>query len=226
MQNNVLVLSDKGVSLSDMVYNTLKDAVMSGKLKPGERLREIALSESLGVSRTPVREAINRLVSDELAVFKKGCGAKVASITAQDAQKATNAIDVRLTLELMSIKLAVGAGPGDGLLRLKEINESLREAVRQNDVQQIAECDKLFHLELCRMGGNIVLCDVMEQFMTQTQRYLVEAIRNDKSAATIAREHEELISAVAERNEESAVRIITGYLDNQKIFFANLLKSE
>ena len=83
---------DNGSSLGDMVYRQIKDSIINGELLPGDRLMELKLAEQMGVSRTPVRDAIKRLENVDMVVTVKDRGAKVASINAKDVKEATEKV--------------------------------------------------------------------------------------------------------------------------------------
>lgn len=94
---------DDYLPLRDVVFNTLRRAILKGELKPGERLMEIALADKLGVSRTPIREAIRKLELEGLVVMAPRKGAKVASITERDLN---DVLEVRKGMEVLAISLA------------------------------------------------------------------------------------------------------------------------
>ncbi|MCM1307283.1 MAG: GntR family transcriptional regulator, partial [Butyrivibrio sp.] len=125
----------EGVSLRDMVYFELKEAIMRGELAPGLRLMEIPIAERLGVSRTPVREAVKRLEEDGLVIITPGCGAKVSEIRGKDV---TDALDVRIVVETMAVRLAaknISAGQVD---ELKRINAEMRRAIMEKNTAALS----------------------------------------------------------------------------------------
>ena len=103
MTSDFSVDMNEYLPLRDVVFNTLRQAILKGELKPGERLLEIALAERLGVSRTPVREAMRKLEQEGLVVMIPRRGAQVASITEKDLN---DVLEVRITLENMAIEKA------------------------------------------------------------------------------------------------------------------------
>ena len=103
MINDFSVDMDEYLPLRDVVFNTLRKAILKGELKPGERLMEIALAERLGVSRTPVREAMRKLELEGLVVMIPRRGAQVANITEKDLN---DVLEVRMALENLSIENA------------------------------------------------------------------------------------------------------------------------
>ena len=111
---------DEGVSLRDAVCGVLRAAILTGELEAGDRLMEIPLAEQMGVSRTPVREAIRRLEEEGLVIITPKCGARVASYTEKEV---TDALDVRMHIESMSVKLAAMYITAEQVDILKEINK-------------------------------------------------------------------------------------------------------
>ena len=101
--NEFQIRMDEYLPLRDVVYNTLRQAILTGELQPGERLMEIALANRLGVSRTPVREAIRKLELDGLVVMMPRRGAHVAQITEKDLNEV---LEVRIGLEEMAVRFA------------------------------------------------------------------------------------------------------------------------
>ena len=103
MTSDFTVHMDEYLHFREVVFNTLRQAILKGELKPGERLMEIALAEKLGVSRTPIREAMRKLELEGLVVMVPRRGAQVANITEKDLN---DVLEVRITLENMAIEKA------------------------------------------------------------------------------------------------------------------------
>ena len=139
MINDFSVDMNEYLPLRDVVFNTLRKAILKGELKPGERLMEIALAERLGVSRTPVREAMRKLELEGLVVMIPRRGAQVANITEKDLN---DVLEVRIALENLSIENACARMTEEQLAELwkavKE-HEEIYEAIRNRDVKQAQE---------------------------------------------------------------------------------------
>ena len=103
MQDNFQVNMDEFLPLRDVVFNTLRQAILTGELKPGERLMEIHLANKLGVSRTPIREAIRKLELEGLVTMIPRRGAEVAQITEKSLK---DVLEVRRALDVLSVELA------------------------------------------------------------------------------------------------------------------------
>ena len=135
MQDDFQVMMDAFLPLRDVVFNTLRQAILTGELKPGERLMEIHLANRLGVSRTPIREAIHKLAQEGLVTMVPRKGAEVAQITEKSM---TDVLEVRRALDALCIELACERMTAQDLARLKEACGGFEEAVRKKNVREIA----------------------------------------------------------------------------------------
>lgn len=142
MLNQLKFNSNEYLPLRDVVFNTLRQAIITGEFAPGERLMEIALAERLGVSRTPVREAIRKLELEGLVVMIPRKGAEVAQITEKDLR---DSLEVRCNLEELAVKLACERITGEGEEKLKLALEDFKQAVEKQDFQNIVDSDIAFH---------------------------------------------------------------------------------
>lgn len=211
----------EGVSLRDMVYFELKDAIMRGELAPGLRLMEIPIAEKLGVSRTPVREAIKRLEEDGLVIITPGCGAKVSGIRGKDV---TDALEVRIVVETMAVRLAAKNIGAKQIDELKSINNEMRRAVREKNTAAFSLSDSRLHRAICEAAGNKVLLKVMHELETLVLRYRVEYIKSIASYNDIIDEHDAIIKAVAAGNAEMAAKLVTSHITRQKDCICEIIK--
>ena len=122
--------------LRDVVFNTLRRAIITGEFAPGERLMEISLANRLGVSRTPVREAIRKLELEGLVIMIPRKGAQVAKITEKSLR---DVIEIRCVLEEFAASLACERITPEGRENLKEAHENFVEAVKNGDILDIVE---------------------------------------------------------------------------------------
>lgn len=117
--------------LRDVVFYTLRQAILKGELEPGERLMEMQLAEQLGVSRTPIREAIRKLELEGLVLMIPRRGAIVAKITEKDLK---DVLEVRASLERLSTKLACERMEEETIEELREAQEAFKAALRGDDI--------------------------------------------------------------------------------------------
>ena len=133
MEPKLEVTMDEYLPLRDVVFKTLRQAILRGELKPGERLMEIKLANKLGVSRTPIREAIRKLELEGLVLMIPRRGAEVAEIT----EKSLNdVLEVRKALEELAVQLACERMDEEGLEALKKAAKEFEESLGSEDVTE------------------------------------------------------------------------------------------
>ena len=139
---NLNVTMNEYLPLRDVVFNTLRQAILKGELEPGERLMEIQLAERLGVSRTPIREAIRKLELEGLVLMIPRKGAEVARISEKSLR---DVLEVRRSLEELASELACLRMTEEEVEELEEAQRAFTEAVASKDVMLIAETDEVYH---------------------------------------------------------------------------------
>ena len=170
MQDNLQVTMDEFLPLRDVVFNTLRQAILTGELKPGERLMEIHLANKLGVSRTPIREAIRKLELEGLVTMIPRRGAEVAQIT----EKSMNdVLEVRRALDALCVELACDRISQEELQHLKKACDTFEEAVKTKDVKQIAQADVALHDIIVEATGNQRLIQLVNNLSEQMYRCLL-----------------------------------------------------
>lgn len=127
--------------LRDVVFNTLRQAILRGEMEPGERLMEIQLAQKLGVSRTPIREAIRKLELEGLVIMIPRKGAEVAHITEKDMK---DVLEVRSTLEELVVELAIKNVTDEKIEELKCANKVFESAIVSKDAVNIVEAVRLW----------------------------------------------------------------------------------
>ena len=144
--------------LRDVVYNTLREAILKGELKPGERLMELQLASKLGVSRTPIREAIRMLELEGLAVTIPRKGAEVAKMTVKDME---DVLEVREALDELAAKIACNKITEEQLQTLSKVKDAFEESTKTTDIKQIAMYDEKFHDVIYESTGNVRLVNLL-----------------------------------------------------------------
>ena len=157
--------------LRDVVFNTLREAILKGELKPGERLMELQLASKLGVSRTPIREAIRMLQQEGLAVTIPRRGAEVAKMTEKNME---DVLQIREALEILAVQLACEKVTEQQVLKLEEAVEEFERAVKTGDLKQIAQSDIDFHDKIYEAADNPRLVNLLNNIREQIYRYRVE----------------------------------------------------
>lgn len=168
MQDNLQVTMDEFLPLRDVVFNTLRQAILTGELKPGERLMEIHLANKLGVSRTPIREAIRKLELEGLVTMIPRRGAEVAQIT----EKSMNdVLEVRRARIALCVELACDRITPEELQDLKKACDTFEAAVKTDDIKQIAQADVALHDIIVQATGNQRLIQLVNNLSEQMYRY-------------------------------------------------------
>ena len=142
MTSDLHVNMNEYLPLRDVVFHTLRQAILRGELKPGERLMEIALANRLGVSRTPVREAIRMLELEGLVIMIPRKGAQVAQITEQDLN---DVLEVRLGLEELAVRIACERITDEEVQNLEIAVKEFEKIMNAQDLSALAEADVKVH---------------------------------------------------------------------------------
>ena len=191
----------RGQPAADAVYVTLREAIISGRLQAGEHLGEERLARSFGVSRTPVREAIRRLQSENLASREERRGAVVRGIGEHELQEV---YAVRAALDGLAAGLAATrAYPADHA-RLRWLNDRLAEAAARHESAVIAELNFQFHDALCEAAHNSMLLRFTRQIHDLLRRFRVATLAADGRAETAVAEHRSLVDAIEQGDAELA----------------------
>lgn len=213
----------KDVPLRDEVFNTLRKAILNGDLVPGQRLMEIALSEKLGVSRTPVREAIKRLEAEGLVVIIQRKGAEVAGISGSQLR---DVLEVRLALEELAGELACKRISDEDIEQLKSINASFMKMIEDSDTpaSEIAKADVDFHSIIYNATGNKRLIQMVNDFSQQMYRYRLEHIKELADRRVLGTEHNDIIEAVTAKDVSWTRDAIRRHINKQEQAIVQKLK--
>ncbi len=209
--------------LRDVVFNTLRQAILRGELKPGERLMEIKLANQLGVSRTPIREAIRKLELDGLVLIVPRRGAEVAQITEKSLR---DVLEVRRSLEALAVRLACERMTPQGLLDLKNAEKDFEKVLGNDDITVVAEADVAFHDVIYLATDNQRLIQLLSNFREQMYRYRVEYLKKKESHPKLLEEHQEIIHAIEHNEVETATWITCEHIDNQVKTVSGLLRGQ
>ncbi|MCQ2491957.1 MAG: GntR family transcriptional regulator [Lachnospiraceae bacterium] len=200
--------------LRDVVFNILRKAIITGEFAPGERLMEIALADRLGVSRTPVREAIRKLELEGLVVMIPRKGAEVARITEKDLR---DVLDVRCALEELGASLAAGRIDEEGKKSLKQALVAFEEAVESGDFAEIADKDMDFHDVIFEIVNNPRMTVIVNNLRELIYRYRLEYVKDVTYHNTLVKEHRQIMEAIFAGDGDRARKIMKGHIYNQEI---------
>ncbi|MCI9318610.1 MAG: GntR family transcriptional regulator [Lachnospiraceae bacterium] len=214
MQDNLQVSMDEFLPLRDVVFNTLRQAILTGELKPGERLMEIHLAKKLGVSRTPIREAIRKLELEGLVTMIPRRGAEVAQIT----EKSMNdVLEVRRALDVLCVELACDRITEEELEQLKAACEAFEAAVKTKDAKKIAHADVALHDIIVCATGNQRLIQLVNNLSEQMYRYRFEYIKDSSQHERLVEEHRVIYQSLVEKDKEAVSQAAKTHIDNQEI---------
>ncbi len=209
---NFQVNMNEYLPLRDVVFNTLRQAILRGELKPGERLMEIQLANKLGVSRTPVREAIRKLELEGLVLMIPRKGAEVAEITEKSLK---DVLEVRKALEELAVQLACDRITKEELAELAQAGEDFKKVLKSKDITEIAEADVRFHDIIYMATDNQKLISLLNNFREQMYRYRVEYLKKEEVHKQLIAEHDAIVEHVSNRNKEKAMEVVCQHIDNQ-----------
>ena len=209
--------------LRDVVFNTLRQAILRGEMEPGERLMEIQLADKLGVSRTPIREAIRKLELEGLVIMIPRKGAEVAHITEKDMR---DVLEVRAALEELAATLACRNVTPERIEELKMANKRFEAAIISKDVVAIVDADVNFHDIIYAMTDNQRLIQIINNLREQMYRYRLEYIKDADKRQILMVEHEHILKALTLRHIQEAKMAVREHIDNQEITILKNLKEQ
>ena len=204
---------DDFLPLRDVVFKTLRQAILTGDLKPGERLMEIHLANKLGVSRTPIREAIRKLELEGLVTMVPRRGAQVAQITEKSL---SDVLEVRRALDELAVELACLRITDEEKEKLKEACADFEKAVVTRDIRAIAKADVVFHDIIFQSTGNERLSQLVNNLAEQMYRYRYEYIKDDKRHDVLVNEHRKIYDSILQGDIPSAKEAIRVHIENQE----------
>lgn len=213
MQDSFGMNMDDFLPLRDVVFNTLRQSILIGELKPGERLMEIHLANRLGVSRTPIREAIHKLEREGLVTITPRRGAEVAQIT----EKSMNdVLEVRQALDALCVELACDRITEEGTEALRKACDHFEQCVNTGDSKRIAQADVALHDIIVQATGNQRLIQLVNNLSEQMYRYRFEYIKDSSQHQTLVNEHRIIYQSIVRKDKETAAAAARTHIDNQK----------
>ncbi len=212
MDTHLQVTTDEYLPLRDVVFKTLRQSILMGELAPGQRLMEIQLANQLGVSRTPIREAMRKLELEGLVVMIPRKGAQVAKISQKGLY---DVLEVRSALEDLAMELSCKRITEEELAQLRAAIESFKLAVKQKNISLIAQQDVALHDIIYAATKNDRLIAMLSNLREQMYRYRVEYLKNASVHQSTIEEHEALYSALSTHNIDAAKASMKNHIYNQ-----------
>ncbi len=203
--------------ISDEVYDALKVMIVSRRLAPGEQLSLTHIEQQMGISRTPLKEALNRLAHEGLVKIEPRRGTYVADPTDDEISES---FDVRRALEMYAVKLAVRNVTPSRLQQIRDLVEALRSLVQEQDENQILEeyfdLDRHLHLLIVETSGNRRLRETWEQVNLHGYMGRVRYGTAETLIDSTQEEHEEILRAFEAGDASAAEQAMSNHIDRVK----------
>lgn len=187
--------------LREIVYEELRSLILTGKIKPGTRMMEIELAEDMGVSRTPIREAIRKLEKEGLVVIEPRKGAYASEVSVKDME---DILEVRANLEGLAAYLAAERMTDAEKKALDEIKEKFEQAVDEGNMAEMISNDTKFHHMIVESSRNNHLIHMVEQLQELVLRFRYIYYKDFKRAEDMLPEHKHIFEEIVNGNGANA----------------------
>lgn len=205
--------SFRTASLADQVFDKLEDDIVYGIYKRGEILTELKLAENLGVSRTPIREALRRLEQERL-IEDTGKGSVVLGITKDDL---LDIMDIRQNIEGLAAFYATINITQEGKEELAHLMDLQEFYQSKNDIGRLQAADDEFHMAICRLSNRNVINDTLLPLHRKTRLYRKIAMEDQQRSPKTIREHRQIYEAIISGNGALAKDLMSRHIENAKI---------
>ena len=206
------MMEHRTLSLAEQVFERLEKDILSGNYQRGEFLTEIKLVNDLGVSRTPIREALRRLEQEHLIEISSK-GILVVGVTEKDLE---DIYAIRLRIEGMASREVALHITDEELKELRETLELQEFYVTKKNADSIRGMDSKFHKLLYRFSRSSVLYDTLMPLHNKTQKYRQKSVENESRAAQSAREHRAIYEAIAAKDADMAEQLTIKHIENAR----------
>lgn len=196
-------------STAQNIFELMRSDIVLGILKPSDPIRESEIAERLGVSRTPVREALLRLQSLGLVDIFPQSGTRVAPIRVEKVRAAQL---IREVVEVELVRRACRTASSESIAALGHIIEDQKIAARRNDLRRLFELDEEFHRGIYLAAGLVAVSDELEDVKVHLNRLRYVAVNWPRGADKITGEHEDILGAIERRDEAAAAAAMTSHL--------------
>ena len=201
------------LTLRDIVYNHIRDAIVSSEIEPGKRLMEIELASTLGVSRTPVREALRKL---EAEGFIRILPRKGAVVKQSSPKEVRDTLLVRAHLESLAAEIAAKKMDAKARERLRLAKEKFEAKVLDEDLDQMIQADIEFHDIIFNATDNDKLVQILNNLKEQVYKFRAIYMRDKNYIDVIVGEHKALYAAIANSDSEKAKVIALAHIKSQE----------
>ena len=187
--------------LREVVFEYLREAILEGKYEPGKRLMEIQLAEELGVSRTPIREAIRKLELEGLVIMVPRRGAYVTEVLVDDM---VEVLEIRGALEGLAASLAAERMTDIEIDKLKKTSYEFKKYHLEKNIKGMIEKDIEIHERIFSSAGNKRLYQMSQNLREQVYRFRVRYISEYNRSEELVEDHQKIVDAISERNKHKA----------------------
>ena len=206
------------VSLRERVAESLRAALVSGRMVPGTTYSIPALAEQFGVSATPVREAMLDLVNEGIVAPVPNKGFRVVELTEEELDQVT---ELRRLLEVPTVRDLAGRMSASSLKRLRALASAVHDSAQRGDVVAYVESDRELHLALLAEAGNPRLVEMVGRLRDQSRLYGLEQLAADGVLVDSAAEHVRLIEALESGDRRAAEKVMAHHLDHVRGIWAS-----
>ncbi len=207
-------------SLADKVFNKLENDIILGVYPRGEIITEVKLAEQLGVSRTPIREALRRLEQERL-IEDTGKGSVVLGITEEDL---VDIMDIRIQIEPMASYYATRNCTEEGVQQLKHIIDLQEFYFSKRDIEHFRREDDDFHDAICALSGRRVISDTLLPLHRKTRKYRKISIEDMQRQVQSLEEHKNIYEAIISGNADLAAKLTVEHAKKAKKSMIERLK--
>lgn len=204
--------------LREIVYDELKMQILTGQIEPGTRMMEVEMAKEMGVSRTPVREAIRKLEKEGLVTIEPRRGAYASEVSVRDM---IEILEVREEIEGLATELAAKRMDDDTKARLYRTADKYGEAVKDNDTGEMIKLDTEFHHIIVEGSRNKILMNVVEQLQELVLRFRYIYYDDFRRAEKMPREHKAIIEGIKSGNAKSARKAAEDHVEQLKSVVEN-----
>lgn len=207
-------------SRRQQVVHALREAIASGQLKPGDRLVETEISQQMGVSRAPVREALRQLEQEGLVISYPYRGTEVLGVSAEEVEEIL--VPIRLTLERYAFRRALPRLQDGDLAALEQMIEAMRLAADAGDIAQLADADLRFHELVLDRSGELHCLQIWRTVSPRVRIAFIRAAPAHASMLDVAEEHDQLLAALRSGDEAQVLSVLEAHILESVYFTRDL----
>jgi GntR family transcriptional regulator, rspAB operon transcriptional repressor len=204
------VVLDRAHPLRDQIYAIVRRAIVTGSLAPGAPIDEVEIAARLGLSRTPVREAVKKIGDEGLVHVRAQSGTYVAEINRAQVEEA---YIVRIALECESVARATPLVTKEHISELEKIVDRHNVSLRRGRYDEAIACDDDFHRTIAQISGFTMLWKVVDTCKAQMDRCRILTVPRPGHGSTTIKQHRAILSAMATRKPRLAVQALRAHLD-------------